>query len=170
MHACAHTLGATPWITCSLYAHQIKYQHRIVVDQTRLFFLLAMSHHNSIDDDDGSSSFAFFLFLFLICVLRVHKPKNKKQNASRRRLSGEVTLRENALTLTCKRVPLSTCIIYIVFKSVEKIELNRIDFNRIMWFPVCFVFSFFRFIDFHLTHWLICCCCCCQWCRCWWSI
>lgn len=147
MHACAHTLGATPWITCSLYAHQIKYQHRIVVDQTRLFFLLAMSHHNSIDDDDGSSSFAFFLFLFLICVLRVHKPKNKKQNASRRRLSGEVTLRENALTLTCKRVPLSTCIIYIVFKSVEKIELNR------NWFQSNNVISCLLCLLFFSTHW-----------------
>lgn len=59
-----------------------------------------------------------------------------------------MTLRENALTLTCKHVPLSTCIIYIVFRNVEKIELNRIDFNRIMWFPVCFVCSFFDSLIF----------------------
>lgn len=77
-------------------------------------------------------------------MLRVHKSKNKKKTVSRR-LSGEVTLRENAHTHTVIHMHNLHCI--QKRKKLNWIESNWFQSNNVISCFLCL--RLFRFIDFH---------------------
>lgn len=118
-----------------------------------------MSHNNAMDDD--GSLLAFFLSPFFysrVAHLRITCPPTEKRRENR--LKTAFGWSDTARKCSRKHIPLCTCIIYIVFKSVIKklnwIELNRFQSNNVISCFLCLLFFPFHWFSLDtLVHLLL---------------
>lgn len=123
----------------------------------------AIFAHN-VPQNNSMMAFFLILFFFLFTVLHLCYVST---NFGRSDIARKCAHTPSYIHSDRRRhIPLFTCIIYIVFKSVKNwIELNWFQSNNVIscyfcWSSLLLLFLS-RFIDFHLTHWLICCFCFC---------